>query len=420
MDIALLSPFFQHLLIAAAIGLIVGLEREFNTHGQETHIGGIRTFPLVAIFGFLGGTLALYTSYSFLWLVAGGFFALIALVYYFQVQRGKSGLTTELAMLITLILGIMVALDKVRESLEVVVLVTVILSVKDQVHELIKQVTEEELFAFVKFIVLVLLVLPMLPDQAFGPEKVLNFRELGWIVIIVLSIGFAGYLLLKFGGMRRGILFTAMVGGLFSSTMVAWVFSAKSREQPEYSAAYSAGVVVSSSVMFVRVYALASVFYLPVAQQLFWPLLLLLAVSAAFVFWLFKKQSQLPDSPQLNTGNPLDIKNAAFFAALYIGITLFMYYSRQWMNTSGVYASGALSGMADIDAITISTVKWAAADAGQTATAANIIVIAVLSNTLFKGSMSILRGSSMLRKMVALGFGALLLCGFLWLGIRMI
>ncbi|MDX1910790.1 MAG: DUF4010 domain-containing protein, partial [Saprospiraceae bacterium] len=275
MDTALLSPFLQHLLIAAAIGLIVGLEREFNTHGQETHIGGIRTFPLVAILGYLGGALAKNTELSILWVFGGGFFGLIALVYYFQVQRGKSGLTTELAMLITLTLGMLVALGFVRESLEVVVLVTVILSAKEQVHAFVKQVTEEELFAFVKFIVLVLLVLPMLPDQRFGPENLLNFRELGWIVMIVLCIGFAGYLLLKFGGMRRGILFTALVGGLFSSTMVAWVFSAKSREKPEYSAAYSAGVLVSSSVMFVRVYVLATVFYLPVAQQLFWPLLLL-------------------------------------------------------------------------------------------------------------------------------------------------
>lgn len=419
MDTALLSPFLQHLLIAAAIGLIVGLEREFNTHGQETHIGGIRTFPLVAILGYLGGALAKNTELNILWVFGGGFFGLIALVYYFQVQRGKSGLTTELAMLITLILGMLVALGFVRESLEVVVLVTVILSVKEQVHAFVKQVTEEELFAFVKFIVLVLLVLPMLPDQRFGPENLLNFRELGWIVMIVLCIGFAGYLLLKFGGMRRGILFTALVGGLFSSTMVAWVFSAKSREKPEYSAAYSAGVLVSSSVMFVRVYVLATVFYLPVAQQLFWPLLLLLAISAAFVYFIFNKQTHVPDSPQLNAGNPLDIKNAAFFAALYIGITLFMYYSRQWLNTSGVYASGALSGMADIDAITISTVKWAAGDAAQTGTAANIVVIAVLSNTLFKGTMSMLRGTPYLRRMVALSFGVLLLCGMIWIAWRL-
>lgn len=420
MDQSILAPFYQNLLVTAAIGLIIGLERELNTHSEAGHIGGIRTFTLVAIFGYLAGSIA---HHSLMWVIPvtiAAFMFLVAVVYHAQVQQGNSGLTTELSLLATFLLGIFVSLGFLQESLAVVVVITAILSVKEQVHGVIRQITQEELFAFIKFIMLALLVLPLLPDQSFGPEAILNSRELGWIVIIVLSINFAGYLLLKFGGARRGILLTALIGGLFSSTMVAWVFSARSKEKPELSAAYSAGIIVASTVMYVRVLVLAAMFYMPVAWHLLMPLSLLTLVSLLVAYLVFKKQVTDGDNPVLNPGNPFDIKNAAFFAVLYVLIALGMYYSRLWMGQSGAYVSGAISGVADIDAITISTVKWSAGDAARAFFAANVIIIALLSNTVFKAVMSISRGASALRKWVVFGFGPVLIAGIIWLLYRLI
>lgn len=414
----MLAPFYQNLLVTAAIGLIIGLERELNTHSEAGHIGGIRTFTLVAILGYLAGSIA---HHSLMWVIPvtiAAFICLVSVVYYFQVQQGKSGLTTELSMLATLLLGIFVSLGFLQESLAVVVVVTALLSVKEQVHGVIRQITQEELFAFIKFIMLALLVLPLLPDQSFGPESLLNSRELGWIVIIVLSINFAGYLMLKFGGARRGILLTALIGGLFSSTMVAWVFSARSKEKPGLSAAYSAGIILASTVMYVRVLVLAAMFYWPVVWQLLMPLSLLTLVSLLVAYVVFKKQEMDGDNPVLSPGNPFDIKNAVFFAVLYILIALGMYYSRVWMGQSGAYVSGAVSGIADIDAITISTVKWSAGDGSRAFFAANVIIIALLSNTVFKVTLSILRGASTLRRWVVYGFGPVLITGIGWLLFR--
>ena len=414
METAILPPFFQHLLVTAAIGLIIGLEREFNTHGERAHVGGIRTFTLAAMLGYLSGTVA---ANSVLWVIPFtilGFFLLLSVIYYYQVRQERYGLTSELSMLSTLLLGILVSQGYVQESLAVVVVMTALLSVKEQVHGIVKKITEEEMFAFIKFTVLALLILPILPDKSFGPEGLINFLELGWLVIIVLSISFTGYLLLKFVG-QRGILLTAIIGGLLSSTMVTWVFSERSREKPELSASYGAGIILASSVMFIRAFALAAVFYQPVARLLVIPLSVLLVLNLLTAYRVYRLQQHNGETPSLNPGNPLDIRNAVVFTLIYTGITFGMYYARQWSGQVGVYLSGAISGIADIDAITISSAKWASADTEQTGFAASVIILAILSNTVFKAVLSYIRGSEALGKSVVTGFGIILITGTTWL-----
>ncbi len=414
METAILPPFFLHLLVTAAMGLIIGLEREFNTHSERAHVGGIRTFTLVAILGYLSGTVA---NSSVMWVIPFtilGFFLFMSVIYYYQVQQERYGLTSELSMLSTLLLGVFVSQGYVQESLAVVVVMTALLSVKEQVHGIVKKITEEEMFAFIKFAVLALLILPILPDKRFGPEGLINSLELGWLVIIVLSISSTGYLLLKFVG-RRGILLTALIGGLLSSTMVTWVFSERSREKPELSASYGAGIILASSVMLVRAFALSAVFYQPVARLLAVPLSVLLLLNLLIAFRVYRLQKQSGETPLLNPGNPLDIRNATVFTLIYTGITFGMYYARQWSGQAGAYLTGAISGIADIDAIIISSAKWAAADNEQTRLASSVIVLAILSNTVFKAVLSFVRGSGELAKTVIAGFGLILAAGLAWL-----
>jgi uncharacterized membrane protein (DUF4010 family) len=407
----LLSPFLTGLLTATGIGLVIGLEREFNTHDKPTHIGGIRTFILASVLGYCAGWIGRLGYPEVLVAALAGFFALIVVAYYAQARKGNVGLTSETALLMTLLLGIVVAAEHVREALAIVVLMTLVLSLKAQLHGFVRRWTQDELFAFVKFIVMALLILPTLPDQAFGPENLLNLRDLGWIVVLVLSISFAGYLLLKFGSPHKGILWTAVIGGLFSSTLVAWIFSARSRERPDLSQAFGSGIVLASSIMFVRVFMLTSLFAFPVALRLALPLSLMLIVSLLPVRKVLQTKATESDAPQLMPGNPLDIKNALYFVVLYIAITYLMFSARSWLDPAMVYLSGAAAGIADIDAITISTAKWASGAPEQHRQAAVIVLLAVLSNSLFKLAVSLFNGSSELRRPVALGFGLVLLAG---------
>ena len=405
------TPFFIGLLVSAGVGLIIGLEREFNTHDEPAHIGGIRTFTLVALLGYCSAWIGKTSNMAVLVAVIAGFFLLVGVAYYIQVKAGKMGLTTELALMMTLMLGIFNASGLMRESVAIVVLMTLVLSLKEQLHNFIRQITEEELFAFIKFIVLALLVLPMLPDQSFGPQNLLNLRDMGWIVVLVLSLSFSGYLLLKFGSPHKGILLTAIIGGLFSSTMIAWVFSAKSRERKDLAPAYGSGIVLASSIMFIRVMILCLIFATPVAMSLFFPLLLMLLVSLAPAWQVLKKNKSAAEGPKLSPGNPLDIKNAVFFVLLYIAVTLFMYASRQWLGTAMTYVSGAVAGIADIDSITIATAKWASITPDSNRQAKVIILLAVMSNSIFKLLVSLFTGAAELRKPVLLGFGLVLLVG---------
>lgn len=124
-----------------------------------------------------------------------------------------------------------------------------------------------------------LLILPLLPDRTFGPENMFNAQDLGIIALLVLSMAFAGYILLRFSSPQKGILLTALIGGLFSSTLIAWVFSAKSRSRPELAPAFGAGIVLASSIMFIRAFIWAAIFAFPVALHLIAPLTMMLLIS---------------------------------------------------------------------------------------------------------------------------------------------
>lgn len=411
----ILTPFFIGLLVSAGVGLIIGLEREFNTHDEPGHLGGIRTFILVAILGFCAGWIGNLNYSEIRTAVMAGFFLLVSVAYYTQAKQGNTGLTTEVALMMTLVLGTIISAGYMRESLAIVVLMTLVLSLKEKLHGFIRRITEEELFAFIKFIVLALLILPMLPDEPFGPENLLNLRDMGWIAVLVLSISFSGYLLLKFGSPKRGIIVTAFIGGLVSSTLIAWVFSARSRERKDLASMFGSGIVLASSIMFIRVFILTSVFAFPVALMLLAPLFFMLLASLLPTWQVLKTRQTEPDAAQLTPGNPLDVKNAILFILLYIGVTFLMFGSRQWLGTTLTYLSGAVAGIADIDAITITTAKWASVSPDSNRQAAIIILLAVMSNSVFKLLVSVFNGAAELRKPVLTGFGLVLSVGAVFL-----
>lgn len=414
-----LPPFFQGLLVATGTGLIIGLEREHQQQAETRHFAGLRTFPLIAILGFTTGFLS---DHYLPWLLPAAVLGLVLLItaaYFIQAQKGNLGMTTELALAIAYLLGALAAFGHLAEALAVAVVVTVLLSLKEELHYFVKQITETELAAFIKFFVVALLLLLLLPDQHFGPEDLLHYRELGWIILLVSSISFVGYLLLKFTGSQRGILLTALLGGLFSSTMIAWIFAARSRESPGLSRLLGAGILLSSSVMYVRLLLLTAIFYSEISWQLLLPCLLMLTISLTAVWYYTRNWEKDGSQAAIPLGNPLDLRNALFFGLLYIGVSLFMYYSRQWFGESGSYWSGAISGVADMDAITISTSKWAKPQ-GAAFYGANLVMVAALTNTIFKLSVALLRGHAAIRLHLVFGFGLALLAGFIWLAVRLL
>ncbi len=420
--LSFLPSFFQGLVIALGTGLVLGLEREHQQRVEQYSFAGLRTFSLISVLGYLSAHLAVQVNNA--WLlpaVAFGMLLLIITAYRAQAEEWQSmGITTEIALFISYLLGVLIAAGHAGEAFGVAVVVAVVLSLKTRFKWFIQQISQEELAAFLKFFVLIVLALLLLPDAYFGPENLLHYRSIGWVILLVSSISLAGYLLLKFGGTRYGILGTALVGGLFSSTLVAWVFSARSREIPRLGSLFSAGILLSSSIMYLRVLFLAGLFAPALTRQLLLPCALMLLISLGVVTLVYvanRPSYSKEDTPALPLGNPLDLKNALYFAILYVGVSLFMYYSRRELGEGGSYASAAFSGIADMDAITISTAQWAQRTSAY-AYAAQVVVVAALSNTCFKMLLVLVRSHPQTRRYASIGFGLVLLFGCLWLLFR--
>jgi uncharacterized membrane protein (DUF4010 family) len=274
----------------------------------------------------------------------------------------------------------------------------------------------------VRFVILSLLVLPFLPDIPYGPDNILNPRNIGTVVVVVSAISFLGYILNKFGNPKKGILFTAFLGGLFSSTALTWNYSLKSRETPELSPNYSAGIILASTVMLFRVAVLALLFNPALIKSLWLPCAMMAAAGIISVILIVRKSSPKTDGHEIPLGNPLDILSALYFAILFVCISVMVYYTNEFFGKQGLYLAGLISGLADVDAITISMAHFASA-ASQLEISVAVILIAMLSNTLVKLVVALVKASPQSRKYTAAGLAFMLAAGlsylfFFWLNLR--
>ncbi len=412
-----INPFILGILISVGIGLILGLEREYDKLKDEHGFAGIRTFPITAIIGFILGNLSItYTP----WLViitAAAFLLFLALSHISMVQKHvMTGITTNLALFATLILGIMVANHLHKEAVASAVIIVTLLSLKTTFRSFIKNITSEELFAFIKFSIIALLILPFLPNKDYGPEGLLNPFEIGSIVVIVSFLNFIGYFLVKYVGSQRGILLTAILGGLISSTAVAWIYASRSKESPELSKEYAAGIIIASAIMFPRLAILAYIFNSAILSYLVIPFTILTIICLIGALIFIKKEANVPKTA-INLGNPLNIWNALGFAGIYVVILFAVFYGNQFFGESGLYYSALIAGLADTDAITISMAKFGSLE-DKLALATNVIITATISNMIVKLGIAYFKGSKKTGKLVMLIFGSVIIIGISYILIQ--
>ncbi|MGB3342769.1 MAG: MgtC/SapB family protein [Aequorivita sp.] len=413
----LLGPYMLGILISLAIGLILGLEREYDKIKDEVGFAGIRTFPIVTILGYVMGILSETFSPWFLIVGMGSFILFLGIGQVLKARMESSlGMTTNLALITTFVLGIMVSQALYRDSVATAVIVVTLLSLKTTFRSIIQNITHQELFAFIKFVIIALLILPFLPNKDYGAGGLLNPFEIGSIVMIVSLLNFIGYFLVKFVGSRKGILLTAILGGIISSTAVAWNYAAKSKENPELSREYSAGIVIASAIMFPRLVLLAAIFNTTIVAQLAIPSTLLTLICLVPGILLIRKSSDQAPT-EIDLGNPLNMLNALSFTAIYIAILYTVYYGNVYFGESGLYYSGIIAGLADTTAITISMAKFSL-DGAQQTLAALVIIAATLSNTLVKLGIVFSRGSKNTSRLVGYIFGSVIVVGILYILIK--
>lgn len=407
------SDFLIRMLISVGIGLVIGLEREFSSHDKKEIFAGLRSLSIVALLGFV---FALLNYIIHPWLFIMGLLAVVVMVaisYWVTANKGQIGSTTEFSAILTYLLGGLTLLGYIEFSLALTVILVMLLSLKIKFKTIVGQLTQEEIYAFVRFVVIALLILPFLPDTNFGPYDVINPKEIGWIIVLTSGIGFIGYVLMKFLGANRGILLTGIFGGLVSSTVVTWTFSKKSKEAPELSANYAVAIFAAATIMVVRVFVWVFIFNKAMLNALILPLSIILIAALGITFYFYRKQQgEKRFKGTLQLGDPLNIKDAVFFGFLYSGILILVSYASSEYGAEGIYLSSAISALTDIDAITISVSKLGG-DTINFLTAQNAILLATLANTIVKIGIALWFGSKKLKKYVLVGYSIIFIAGII-------
>lgn len=316
--------FIIRLLVVIGIGSVIGLERQFQAMKENSQgFAGIRTFVFLVLLGFIAALFYyLFSPWAYVALFLG-VSILTATTYWFSASQGDRGTTTEFSSLLAFVLGSMVFVGLIEISLMVTVLIVVILSSKFRIKAIVGKITAEELYDFIRFVVISLLIFPFLPDETFGPYNVLNPREIGWVIILTSGLGLVGYILTKFLGSTKGILLGGIVGGLVSSTAVTWIYSKKSTENESLSASCATAILAASSIMLVRVLIWTFIFNKTLFNTLI-PSFTLIFLSAIGItlYIFFKRKSKNIASTEIPLTKPLDLKGALVFGVIYVLILL--------------------------------------------------------------------------------------------------
>jgi uncharacterized membrane protein (DUF4010 family) len=400
------------------LGALIGIEREKRKAEEEKtgHIAGLRTFILLALLGAAAGWLS--RTLSTPWILAAALLIVGAVVVagYFVTARSSQdgrGLTTEIAAVVVFLLGAMVMLGYETLAIGLGVVTAAVLAYKQPLHGFVEKLGWDDVYAGVRLLIATFIALPLLPDQTIDPWGALNPYKLWLLVILISSLSLVGYVLTRLLGASRGVALTGLVGGLASSTAVTLSFAKEGREKPGIANALACGILLAWAVMFVRVLVLVAVVNRALLAPLLVPFLVMAVTVGVFAaFYYFRDGStekRASAKGEVDVKNPFSLMAAAKFGALFAIILLVVKIVQQTMPPSGLYAVAALSGLVDVDAITLSMAELA--QSGEAHTAVIAIVIASLSNTLVKCGMAFVVAGFALGKPLFMATIATLLAG---------
>lgn len=397
--------------IALGIGLAIGFERGFHLRGggEGGRVAGFRTFALIGLAGGFSAVLTRHLPAGGGWLAAVPLLVLaglMALGAHHQMRRDRDiGITTEVAAVLTFLLGLAAGFGEKEIAAMGAVAVALLLGLKAPMHALLGRLEEREVLAVVKLLVISLLVLPLLPDEGLGPWGALNPHRLWWMVVLVAGLSSAGYFAMKFLGRERGLMATALLGGLVSSTATTAAMARRARGQPDAAAISAGAALAASAVVPLRVALVAAVLLPELAWTLAAPLtgLFLGTLAAALLFWRRARAEKAPAA--LAFGNPFELWPALQLAGLLALVFLLSEALPRWIGAGGLYLLAALGGLVDVDAITLSYGARAAEGGMALPVAAWGVMLAVAVNNLVKAGLALSLGGRAVGLRVLAGLG---------------
>jgi uncharacterized membrane protein (DUF4010 family) len=417
------EPYLS-LLLALAAGLLVGFEREGAREPEEreqSFLGGSRTYPLVALTGAVATLLEPALGMWPLVLSFAAFFSLVAISYAQDVRRGDVGLTSETAFLLVFLLGCLSATrglvgdagQKALLVLAIAVVATLLLSVKPKLHALAARASKADVYATLKFLIVAVVVLPLLPNRAMGPLDALNPYAIGWMVVLIAGVGFVGYVATRVLGTGRGVAVTGLVGGLASSTAVTLSFAGRARAEPALGRICAPAVLLASTVMFVRLLVLIGIVHPPLLRTVGIPLLAAALGGVVAGGLLFRDAARKTAGADVRFENPFELSSAVKWGLVFTAVLFVAKAASTYLGPSGTYLAGFLAGATNAEAIALSMAGLDRAGQIAEAVAANTVVIGAAANTLAKLVLAAVIGRGALAKPLLPAFGGILAAGLL-------
>ncbi len=413
-----LGPVLLRLALATGIGLLVGLQRE----QAEGRVAGLRTFALTAL---LGAICALLSEPAGAWVLPAAILALASLVILGNIAKLRAGLqdpgiTTEVAVLLTFVIGAYLMIGRVEVGIVSGGALAVLLQFKDRGHRLVQRLGDRDVAAVMRFALLSLVILPVLPNQTYGPLDVLNPRQIWLMVVLIVGIGFAGYLAYRFLGERAGTPLSGLLGGAISSTATTVSYARLGSGEEASQRAAALVIMIASAVVFVRVLVEIAAVAPASLRTAAPPIVVVLAGFSlvSFVAWLRLGRDPEAAAPMPDQRNPTELGPALVFGLLYGVILLAVAWGESRFGDDGLYLIAAISGLSDMDAITLSAAELYRQGRLEAGALWRVVLVASLSNLVFKlGVCAVLGGRRLVRHLLPLygaGAGILLLVLVLW------
>lgn len=399
--------------VALAAGFLIGFEREWtqSLEGKRHAFAGARTFTLVSLTGALCALLDESALLAAAGLAAVGALTIFAYSREAKAEEGRGG-TTEVALFVTYLLGVAAGRGELLLAAAGAVAVAGALSLKDEVRRLAGALDERELHATIRFLAIALLILPIAPDRNMGPYGAFNPRDLWFMVVLISGLSFVGYWLVKSLGAAHGVVAAGLVGGLASSTATTLSLARMTREGAAAPRAAAAGIVLANVVMIARIAIVLAAAAPALLAALAAPLAAAAAAGGAVAFGLWRASSKEASSARaVAVGNPFELKPALIFAAVLAVVSLASAFAADRIGEAGLFTVAFVSGLADVDAMTVSAARGAVSGALAPVAAANAILIAIAANGVSKGAMALSVGAKGVGAPVIGAFAAMALAG---------
>lgn len=382
--------YFHRLAVALAIGLIIGLERGWKAReeGEGDRTAGLRTHGLAGLLGGVWGALATLREHDGLIALALGFATYAAgmiLFFYRETEReGRHDATDVVAAMLVFTLGAFAVAGNSAAAAAAAVASTALLALKRSLHAWLRRLTWEELRSAIILLAMTTVMLPILPNHAIDPMGAVNPYEIWLMTVLIAAISFAGYVAVKLLGDRSGVAVTGLAGGLVSSTAVTASLAQRAAAEPEKAVTLAGGAIISCATMVARVIAIVGIVNVRLLDHLVLPLAVACAVLAvAGIYFISWRSDAAKDNKPMALGNPLDVWGVLKFGALLTVIIVASKIATRLAGEAGAYGVAVLSGIADVDAVTLTMSRLAGLELEMNV-AARAIAIVVCTNTLVK------------------------------------